>query len=1784
MATGSARPGRHINLRSGRFASRVRHESAEDILIKLDHSREPADNVREVLKNVVAQHGVASSRKTAYLNSFVKLIKHVGYDQSLGVSIPDIIICLQVGLLNEAKQLRTASLRVLRYLLPYKDTLDTMLNLHFDYLVARCLDVCLDNEIERIHAVKLIRQIIKLSPYKFPSSLLYALVAIGNDGASERDRMVRVSLETICELAFSNTELVANCGAIQTLIWNILDCHQYPRLNEALTSTIIFLLNHPRTRHYIRPQVDLERLLAPFTDSHFRYSVEDGRSEERDSRFIASKMAVITVMRSWPGLIRLCQPDGSGMQSLIGILYLPYVEIRKYILEVISDLFRLNLPVWTEDFATAFSSVDPCEMKDSWKLTEGFVAEEGREILPHISQTRPNLIENHLALLLSAWFTAGLCEALIEVVITSEGALFNRAVILLGELLHMAIALLPSDFWHHHECLPTLISIASSPDVNKDRSHRAHQAVTCLTRFHKMMKRGRKPCTVFLDQLLQHAGKMLEVTSKHWHLRREKLSEYYFKKIPSDDMTGQAIRDSQVNTTKANSEWDWAVIAAILKWPDEKLKKLEDQNYLRFIKRLLYYFKPENNLFSRTDMDPSRRKICIAGCHFVDFLLSSTSEEADRMTIELLTDITENLKELVKFNVPVDENATFGSKRIHDKLCRYYFLFIGQFSASRKGCAYLEKTGIIQTFLDLMSSSVNLLYVKMAISSLNYSHDGSTRAVLSKALTATQDVCRLYATRLLRVLMRAGTPGFCQWGVELLVTQLYDPDKSVSMSAIKILDEACDNEENLKSLIKLRPSLLHHGEKGDMLLCKFVSNIQGFRSLNSANFIPSQLQKWQQTMNERYVDIVEEMLNEALMSFEKTYSGSCPRRSILKGPKKDVYLPVHLYGQLTMHDEGLQLLHGQECITEYFSCIQNQSLLSSTDIRKLKTALWAVGHVGLSVDGLAWLEAENVVPEMIRLAEECSVFSVRGTAFFVLGLIACTRKGTDILCELGWESRCHTRKEVFPVLDQDGWIQGPMEEALLLSDRMAAASVHGDRLSPGNMGLSLIQEESLLRSSSTGSKPSSQSTLRASMSSIQSAREPLMKHSITSAHSYHHVPPYTSPPTLTVPSFVRSQTLSDDTDNFQHHRHSMHSRTRSEKAITRRTSDFRPRALTGDKTTLPPALPVSVIKADSVPVNINSVKLVIDNSRPVTDSGLDRRASRDSITLIASPVVKLRTSSDEDSAIVSDNYEPQSDSKTKVVTGTDTSKHSEKASSELAIEETTHSLEDNIGATLRKTPGEHYLAPREDSPKDKNGNGNVANFKIGDSFTPVSNQSSGSEDSSRSKSRGGSFYTTDSSGVGSCDSNTVLVSSSAQANALSPIASSASLSTLTTNTSSSNLLHGTDQTKEAVHHSALQRSLFRLTRIPSAKRRSASPALGITANGGQSFTSQRDAIGYAALKSIKRQRTYSAETEGDSVSHLEAPMLHRTISQDSEISVESNVWLSMRRNVSSVSLQEQDLPSSPVSLNRAAFKPLSPSNRFVGITLPVDIKMIFEVVEGEDRRTSHALNLESDHSVPVAKPTVPPLKKETSFEHTTDICLLCNRHRRKAVGRTERANSQPGNTNCTENVADNDGAFLSTAKSDVNRSRGGSMNEHSSSATPGSHNSSSSGQDIANKKLTEDSEEGRQLIRLEVMRLIVNLGSSVGLKASETGLLSLKQRFPACFQDICFYSEVCHLLSTYSYRLLARRFIQELFDELNISALLESPCELLGIDLEACQHMTPIRQDSLDEFQDFSFS
>lgn len=48
---------------------------------------------------------------------------------------------------------------------------------------------------------------------------------------------------------------------------------------------------------------------------------------------------------------------------------------------------------------------------------------------------------------------------------------------------------------------------------------------------------------------------------------------------------------------------------------------------------------------------------------------------------------------------------------------------------------------------------------------------------------------------------------------------------------------------------------------------------------------------------------------------------------------------------------------------------------------------------------------------------------------------------------------------------------------------------------------------------------------------------------------------------------------------------------------------------------------------------------------------------------------------------------------------------------------------------------------------------------------------------------------------------------------------------------------------------------------------------------------------------------------------------------------------------------------------------------------------------------------------------------------------------------------------------------------------------------------------------------------------------------------SHKDKYPALFKDVCFYSQVASLLEYYHFRVHVRRFIQHLFDECDFAAV-----------------------------------
>lgn len=81
-------------------------------------------------------------------------------------------------------------------------------------------------------------------------------------------------------------------------------------------------------------------------------------------------------------------------------------------------------------------------------------------------------------------------------------------------------------------------------------------------------------------------------------------------------------------------------------------------------------------------------------------------------------------------------------------------------------------------------------------------------------------------------------------------------------------------------------------------------------------------------------------------------------------------------------------------------------------ILKVKGCLWAVGNVGSMELGAPFIEKSNVVQMIVEIAEKSEVITLRGTAFFVLGLISRSVHGSEILSECGWDGPVTTMGEL----------------------------------------------------------------------------------------------------------------------------------------------------------------------------------------------------------------------------------------------------------------------------------------------------------------------------------------------------------------------------------------------------------------------------------------------------------------------------------------------------------------------------------------------------------------------------------------------------------------------------------------------------------------------------------------------------------------------------------------------------------------------------------------------------
>lgn len=607
---------------------------------------------------------------------------------------------MSLNYVHQLTQVRAGALRVSRYILKTSNDLQTFNNLQLPYLVCRSLDILLKNEEERIQALKLIRKMILISPELLSPSLVRCLVALGDTSMVENskpDRIVRACLATLSEIGVLNPTLLIVCNGVSVLTRNVLECDS-PRIAESLVGVLLHLLEYPQTRSIAGVRLDC--LAAPYCDFTYRLGIMDKNKDARDLRFKCSRLALLSVLRSWAGTLEFCNPNhASGLKSIVDILYLNQLEVRKAILDLMYELLGLPQPAWTDEYSVALAAVDPSDYQDSWRLTEGFVAMEGRAILPSLASKVPNICEIHQAFLVYCFIENGILNALVEVIVSSDTFISVRATILLAKLLQLINTMLPADICNTSPSLPSLISKAT------EGNHQAKAAVSALQTYNQMMRNRPASCSLYLDIIIQNGDLIKSRLFKREIDAQESLSksaslslferirtdsigsndasgtfwDYWDALIDSSSLGGEVearksrskrskllrqkvlgffekfrenerlIKDSMVLTNVDSKKWDWDIIVTIFR--NKSLSTKLDENQLKFIKTLTNYFKPSSNCFSHMELGVSRLlpPNVNVGIELIDYLLEQSNElEYMRILTDFCSDVGVHLQAICK--------------------------------------------------------------------------------------------------------------------------------------------------------------------------------------------------------------------------------------------------------------------------------------------------------------------------------------------------------------------------------------------------------------------------------------------------------------------------------------------------------------------------------------------------------------------------------------------------------------------------------------------------------------------------------------------------------------------------------------------------------------------------------------------------------------------------------------------------------------------------------------------------------------------------------------------------------------------------------------------------------------------------------------------------------------------------------------------------------------------------------------------------------------------------------
>jgi rapamycin-insensitive companion of mTOR len=923
-------------------------------------------------------------------NTLVELFKrHPTLKYDLAWSVFSLRI--QMMLLSDSTDVVAAGYRLTRYAIADRSSLKTIRALHTDEIVILSLVKKGQAVLEREQAVKFVRAFldVKDGAREVSRAVVRAIVAVAEQ---HDDRLRHICVLTLAEILMQDAALLIQAGGLNTLT-EILSEGTF-HASESLVVGFLRLLDVPHRRRYLKSGREVETIFAPLTDPLIASGHED--------RLKTSVKAISAMLKTWPGLLALSRNNAVALRSLLQSLQYPTVQAKDLILELLFDVFRIKAPSWSSTFLAGRRLTT--YGRGSNVLTEP-AAKRIKYDADHESQ-RIDLTAHFSTLVLATFLRAGLIRVLTDMIRTEEDLSMNRkATLLLTEVLRFANYCFPKPFASELQVLGDLVTTATITDTDE---HAVNAAL--IFQIESINRTLNRISSVTTGARGYTSAGEIYIGSQSGNKSKINAS-----------MDGEQFRQAVVDTQVANHtnfiKWKWDIIHSIVEGPLTNLKRLEEVLNSKFLKRLTGFYRPFKYRFSTVRNTRPNQRYVRTGCALIKSLMQTALGIQYLMENKLLRQVAECLAQVDRLSGLTSTAPFFDRVQMVDTLSGGYFAMIGTLSQTTEGIIMMEKWHMINMFYHIIDLRDREDLVETLLGNLDFAIDSHLRVLLSKALTAGSKEIRLFATKLLRryaishdLSESAGDATDSRWVLNMLLTQLYDPDVEVCEIAVKNLEEACNRRSHLEYVVKCRPSLDHLGEIGAPLLLRFLSTSVGYHYLDGLDYITQEMDDWFLGRNDTYVTLVEASLARAYTEQANQKSTFISNDDALELEDLGV-VPPHFYRELARTEEGCGLLEKSGHFNDFATIVRDFDLdeEDGETLTKVKGCLWAIGNVGSMDLGAPFLLGTEIVSSIVAIAEGAEVMSLRGTAFFVLGLISRSKYGLEMLLELGWNSAVDDR-------------------------------------------------------------------------------------------------------------------------------------------------------------------------------------------------------------------------------------------------------------------------------------------------------------------------------------------------------------------------------------------------------------------------------------------------------------------------------------------------------------------------------------------------------------------------------------------------------------------------------------------------------------------------------------------------------------------------------------------------------------------------------------------------------